>query len=88
VRAFCEREHGRSITEYALALPAGRLCEMALLRGYALVHERGRYAWSDASREPLLPECRTFWSRSQTPADVAHELPAALTATCSPSPQS
>jgi hypothetical protein len=86
VRAFCEREHGRSITEYALALPAGHLCEMALLRGYALVHEPARYAWTDASSEPLLPECRTFWSRSQTPADVAHALPAALTAACSWSP--
>jgi hypothetical protein len=86
VRAFCEREHGRSIREYALALPAGLLCEMALLRAYALVHEPGRYAWIDASTESLLPECRTFWSRSQTPADVADALPAALAAACSWSP--
>ena len=79
VRAFCEREHGQSMTDYALGLPAGHLCEMALLRGYALLHEHDRYAWTDAASEPLIPQCRTFWSRKHTPADVAHELPAALT---------
>jgi hypothetical protein len=86
VRAFCKREHGKSITEYALAQPADQLCEMALLRGYAAMHELRRYAWADASSERLLPQCRVFWSRNQTPADVAHTLPAELAAACSPPP--
>lgn len=80
VRAFCERKHDRSITDYALGLSPDRLCEMALLRGYALVQEPGRYAWIDASRTSLLPECRIFCSRSETPRDVADELPPAVTA--------
>ena len=79
LRKVCQRLHRRSIADYVLAGRADRFCELALLRAYALTRESERYAWFDAARHELLPECRTFWSRAQTPAAMASCLPPALT---------
>ncbi len=80
LRDVCQRTHGQSITDYVLATRADRFCELALLRGYALTSEPERYASVDASRHELVPECCTFWSRAQTPAAVAPQVPDALAA--------
>ncbi|MET9450145.1 hypothetical protein [Streptomyces cinerochromogenes] len=80
LRGFCREKHGVSIARYAFAAGVGRFCEFALLRGFALTRERERYAWVDGARRPLLPECRNFWSRGQTPASVAGVLPPELAA--------
>ncbi|MFD9498048.1 hypothetical protein [Streptomyces sp. NPDC060035] len=84
LRAFCRDAHRMSISSYAFAAGAGRFCEFALLRGFALTREPERYLWVDAARHPLLPECRNFWSRAQTPTSVAGSLPPELTARASP----
>jgi hypothetical protein len=78
LRSFCHQAHGMSITEYAHAASTDRFCEFALLRGFALVQESKRYAWLDRAQHQLLPECRVFWSRAETPASVADRLPPAL----------
>ncbi len=83
VRGFCREAHGVSIGRYALAAGVGRFCEFALLRGFALTRQRERYAWVDAAQHSLLPGCRNFWSRAQTPASVAGTLPPELAATVS-----
>jgi hypothetical protein len=81
VRAFCEEAHGCSIAQYASTLRADRFSEFAVLRAYALMREREAFAWVDVSRRRVLPECRTFWSRAQTPAQVMPQLPVALFST-------
>lgn len=78
VRAFSQDVHGTSITAYAFAAGVRRFCEFALLRGYALAREPDRYVWVEAGRQPLIPECRHFWSRAQTPVSVAGGLPSEL----------
>jgi hypothetical protein len=78
IRSFCQQAHGMSMTEYAHAASTDRFCEFALLRGFALVRESERYAWLDLAERQLLPECRVFWSRAETPASVADRLPPAL----------
>lgn len=75
LRAFCLHRHGCTLADYALRQGADRFCEFALLRGYALRCGGDICTWSEA---PLLPQCRTFWSRLQTPAGIAAQLPAAL----------
>jgi hypothetical protein len=75
LRAYCRRRHERSLAGYAAATAPDRFCEFALLRGFVLLSQPDGYSWVDAE---LLPECRTFWSRAQTPRAVAHQLPAAL----------
>jgi hypothetical protein len=80
IRAFCRETHGMSIRRYAFAVGAAQFCEFALLRGFVLAREPERCAWVESDRHPLLPECRNFWSRTQTPDSVAGSLPAELTA--------
>jgi len=75
LRDFCQRRHGCTLTDYALRQRADRFCEFSLLRGYALRFGGDCCAWHEA---PLLPQCRTFWSRRETPASVAAHLPAGL----------
>ena len=75
LRAFCLRRHGCTLIDYALRQGADRFCEFALLRGYALRFAGDLCTWSTA---PPLPQCRTFWSRRETPAGIAAQLPAAL----------
>jgi hypothetical protein len=85
LRAFCLLHHGCTLAGYALRQGADRFCEFALLRGYALRFGGDLCAWTEG---PLLPQCRTFWSRRETPASIAAQLPAALTqgSWTSPSP--
>jgi hypothetical protein len=78
LRGYCRRQHGVSISTYAEATPADRFCEFALLRGYIYLHQRVGYRWVDVRDADLLPECRRFWSRADTPESVAHLLPASL----------
>jgi hypothetical protein len=78
VRRFCERTHGLPIQDYASTLRSDRFSEFAVLRGYALLNEPGRYAWVDTSTHSFMAECRTFWSRAQTPGSVRRELPETL----------
>lgn len=78
VRDLCQRIHQRSIADYVLTTRSDRLCEVALLRACALTTKPERYAWIDADRHELVPECRSFWSRTQTPAAVKAYLPPAL----------
>ena len=83
LRAFCLRRHGCTLADYALRQGGDRFCEFALLRGYALRFAGDACAWTAA---PLLPQCRTFWSRRETPAGIAAQLPAELVpCTLSPS---
>jgi hypothetical protein len=78
LRDCCEEKHGKSITNYALETTADRFCEMALLRGFAMLREAKKYEWVDTTYDALIPECRTFWSRSSTPSTIARSLPACL----------
>lgn len=78
LRGYCRRRHGVSMYTYAQATPPDRFCEVALLRGFALLNEPAGYTWVDVRHSDLLPECRTFWSRAETPESVAHTLPAPL----------
>lgn len=80
LRAFCRRTHRMSIAEYARRTPTDRFCELALLRAYALLTEATKYSWMDLRGGDPVPECRTFWSRAQTPGDIAHLLPPELAA--------
>lgn len=77
LRDYCRRRHGLTLADYAARLGADRFCEFSLLRGYALLFAPAACAWGE--RNPL-PECRTFWSRRDTPASIAAHLPAALRA--------
>lgn len=79
LRGECLSKHQVSITQYAHAARVDHFSETALLRGYVALHEHHRYEWVDASKDALVPECRTFWSRAETTTDVMHVLPAALT---------
>jgi hypothetical protein len=78
LRHYCLGAHGTTIAGYAEATPTARFCELALLRGFALVSRPAEYAWVDVRDGDLLPECWTFWSRGETPATVAHRLPETL----------
>lgn len=80
LRACCSENHGKTITDYALTTAADRFCEMTLLRGYAMLEEADEYRWVDAEHGGLIPECRTFWSRSTTPSAIAGSLPTCLSA--------
>ncbi len=75
LREYCPRRHGMTLADYAARLGADRFCEFSLLRAYALLFAPDALTWSE--RHPL-PECRTFWSRRDTPAGIAAQLPAAL----------
>jgi hypothetical protein len=78
LRTYCRRQHGVSMSNYAQSTRPDRFCELALLRGFVLLHEPASYTWVDVRHADLLPECRTFWSRAETPESVAQRLPAAL----------
>jgi hypothetical protein len=80
LRAYCQHRHGVSITEYTQATSTARFCELAILRGFALVSDPGGYAWVDVRGGDPVPECRTFWSRATSPGQVAHQLPESLRA--------
>lgn len=77
LRAYCQRRHGMTLCDYAARLGADRFCEFSLLRGYALLFVPDALTWCEYNP---LPECRTFWSRRDTPAGIAAQLPAALQA--------
>jgi len=77
LRDYCQRRHGMSLADYAARLGADRFCEFSLLRGYALLFAPDAFTWVEHNP---LPECRTFWSRRDTPAGIAAQLPAALQA--------
>jgi hypothetical protein len=78
LRAYCVENYGKSIADYALATKPDRFCEVALLRGFAMLQEAGAYRWVNAEYGDLVPECRTFWSRSTAPPAIAGSLPACL----------
>jgi hypothetical protein len=78
LRRFCREAHGLPLHEYASRLRGDRLCEFAMLRGYALLHEPEEYRWADASIHDALPECRRFWSRAQAPCGIVEQLPPPL----------
>jgi len=80
LRGYCSENYGKSIADYALATTADRFCEMALLRGFAMLEEADEYRWVNAEHGELIPECRTFWSRSTTLSEIAGCLPACLSA--------
>jgi hypothetical protein len=78
VRDCCLKNHGRTISDYAFATAADRFCEMALLRGFAMLEEADEYRWVDAEHSELIPECRNFWGRSTTPFAISGLLPTCL----------
>lgn len=81
LREHCMRRHGKSLMDYAMDTSADRFCEMALLRGFALLYETSAFAWVDGGQSALIPECRSFWSRGTTPAEIAKEIPRCLLGT-------
>ncbi|QQE89510.1 hypothetical protein [Azotobacter chroococcum] len=78
LRAYCKDRHNKSLTDYAMGFSADRFCEMALLRGFALLYEASAFIWVDGGQSALIPECRSFWSRDTTPAKIAKALPTCL----------
>lgn len=77
LRDHCQHAHGVGIADYAHAAGSDRFCEFGLLRALAWLQEPARYEWVDTPAS-LVPECRTFWSRSTNPDDIAGTLPASL----------
>lgn len=75
LREECLRRHGLALPDYARRRGADRFCEFALLRAQALLFASDRCSWQEHGP---LPQCRTFWSRRQTPASIAAQLPASL----------
>jgi hypothetical protein len=75
LREQCMERHGMALPDYALRRGADRFCEFALLRAQALLFAPERCSWQE---QGPLPQCRTFWSRRETPAGIAAQLPASL----------
>lgn len=78
LRAECLARHGVTIDDYARRATAARFSEQALLRAYALVHAPQWFSWVDVRGADLVPQCWTFFSRSQNPAEIARLLPPEL----------